>query len=129
MEPISNIIKEKTILLKGFDPVSAEGFTQVPNFILKNVKLGAGAKLVYSLLLSYAWHNDSCFPGQERLSKDCGKTQQWVSFQMKELEDEGFLEIQRRGQGKTNIYILSYKVTNNEADTNILVSRYKQVVI
>ena len=110
MEPISNIIKEKTILLKGFDPVAAEGFTQVPNFILKSAKLSAGAKLVYSLLLSYAWHNDSCFPGQERLSKDCGKSQGWVSQQMGELEMEGFLEIQRRGQGKTNIYILTYKV-------------------
>ena len=114
MEPIGEIIKEKTILLKGFDPVAAEGFTQVPNMILKNSKISAGAKLVYSLLLSYAWHNDSCFPGQERLSSDCGKTQQWVSFQMKELEDNGFLEIKRRGQGKTNIYILTYKVEKKQ---------------
>lgn len=111
MKPIGELIKEKTILLKGFDPVVAEGFTQVPNFILKSSKLSAGAKLVYSLLLSYAWHNDSCFPGQERLSSDCGKTQSWVSKRMTELEKEGFLEIQRRGQGRTNIYILSYKVT------------------
>ena len=116
MEQIGNLIKEKekTILLKGFDPVTAEGFTQVPNFILKSPKLSAGAKLVYSLLLSYAWHNDSCFPGQERLSKDCGKSQGWVSQQMSELEQEGYLEIQRRGQGKTNIYILSYKVTSKK---------------
>src|SRR5579859_2758451 len=112
MQSIGELVKEKTILLKGYDPVAAGGFTQVPNFILKSPKLSAGAKLVKSLLLSYAWNNDSCFPGQERLSNDCGKTQQWVSLQMKELEDEGFLEIQRRGQGKTNIYILSYKVSD-----------------
>ena len=28
----------------------------------------ANAKTVYSLLLSYAWHNNLCFPGQERLA-------------------------------------------------------------
>lgn len=116
MEPIGNLVKEKekTILLKGFDPVAAEGFTQVPNLILKSSKVSAGAKLVYSLLLSYAWHNDSAFPGQDRLAKDCGKTQQWVSLQMGELEKQGFLEIKRRGQGKTNIYILSYRVKSKK---------------
>ncbi len=112
MDTIKDIIKQKeqTILLKGFDPVSAGGFTQVPNLILKNENISAGAKLVYSLLLSYAWHNNMCFPGQDRLAADCGKTQQWVSLQMKELERESLLEIDRRGQGKTNIYVLSYQV-------------------
>ena len=116
MEHISESLKqkEKTILLKGFDPVAAEGFTQVPNLILKSSKVSAGAKLVYSLLLSYAWHNDSAFPGQDRLAKDCGKSQGWVSQQMSELEREGYLEIQRRGQGKTNIYTLSYRVTSKK---------------
>ena len=66
--------------------------------------------LVYALLLSYAWHNDSCFPGQDRLAEDCGKTQSWVSKRMVELEKNNFLEIQRRGQGKTNIYVLTYRV-------------------
>lgn len=112
MKPLKEIIeeKEKTILLKGFDPVAAQGFTQVPNLVLKEPELSAGAKIVYALLLSYAWHNDSCFPGQERLAADCGKTQAWVSQQMKELEQQGFLEIQRRGQGKTNVYVLSYRI-------------------
>jgi DNA-binding MarR family transcriptional regulator len=116
MKAIGDLIieKEKTILLKGFDPVATEGFTQVPNLVLKNAKLSAGAKLVYSLLLSYAWHNDSAFPGQDRLAKDCGKTQSWVSKRMRDLESTGFLEIKRRGQGKTNIYILSYRVESKK---------------
>ena len=118
MEPIKALIqeREKTILLNGFDPVSAGGFTQVPNLVLKNKEISAGAKLVYALLLSYAWHNDSCFPGQERLSNDCGKSQGWVSQQMKELEKQGFLEITRRGQGKTNIYALSYRVKGEKGE-------------
>ena len=112
MESIKNTVKqkEKTILLKGFDPVATEGFTQVPNLVLKDKELNAGAKLVYSLLLSYAWHNNFCFPGQLRLAKNCGKSQGWVSQQMRNLENQGFLEIKRRGQGKTNIYILTYRI-------------------
>jgi len=110
MRPIREIIKEKTILLKGFDPVSSGGFTQIPNVLLKNKKVSTGGKLVYSLLLSYAWHNDSCFPGQKRLAEDCGKTQGWVSQQMQELQTKRFLQVERRGQGKTNIYILSCRV-------------------
>lgn len=112
MKPLGELIeeKEKTILLKGFDLVAAQGFTQVPNLVLKQAALSAGAKLVYALLLSYAWHNNSCFPGQDRLVADCGKTQAWVSQQMKDLEKHEFLEIQRRGQGKTNIYVLSYRI-------------------
>jgi hypothetical protein len=112
MEAIKDIIKakEQNILLRGFDPVTAEGFTQVPNLVLRSAALSAGAKLVYALLLSYAWHNNLCFPGQDRLGKDCGKSQGWVSQKMKELESKQYLEIQRRGQGKTNIYILSYQV-------------------
>ena len=110
MQSIKEILKEKTILLEGFDPVAAQGFTQVPNLVLKNPDLTAGAKLVYALLLSYAWHNESCFPGQKRMSEECGMSQGWISLQMKELEDKGFLTILRRGQGKTNIYTLRYKV-------------------
>ena len=110
MKSIGELVKEKTILLEGFDPVAAQGFTQVPNLVLKNSGLSAGAKLAYALLLSYAWHNDSCFPGQQRMSEDCGMSQGWVSLQMKELEEKGFLIIQRRGQGKTNVYTLRYTV-------------------
>ena len=111
MEHISVAIEQKrTILLKGFDPVTAKGWTLVPNLVLRESVVSAGAKLVYALLLSYAWHNDYCFPGQGRLAEDCGKTQGWVSQRMRELQARGYLTIQRRGQGKTNIYTLKCRI-------------------
>ena len=70
MQSITELIREKNIELATTDPVARGGFTQVPNFILRNPDLSAGAKVVYSMFLSYAWHNESCFPGQERLAKD-----------------------------------------------------------
>src|SRR5919206_2232740 len=102
--------ERQNIVLQNFDPVSAYGFTQVPNFLLKDPKISANAKVVYSMLLSYAWNNDRVFPGQERMAKDIGTSQPTIARAVKELEDNGWLEIQRRGQGKTNVYILKYRI-------------------
>src|SRR5688572_11880698 len=103
---ISRFKERQNIILEGFDPVSAGGFTQVPNMILNNKDLSFAAKVVYSKLLSYAWHNNAVFPGQERLATDIGAKKSRVNQAVKELEVEGFLDIQRRGQGKTNVYVL-----------------------
>ena len=100
----------QNIVLQGFDPISAGGFTQVPNFLLKDPKISANAKVVYSMLLSYAWNNDRVFPGQDRMATDIGTSQPTIARAVKELEDNGWLEIQRRGQGKTNVYILKYRI-------------------
>ena len=70
-------ILEKNIVLQGADLLSAKGFTQIPNHIIRG-SLSPGAKLAYSLLLSYAWHNDFAFPGQERMADDMGVTRQSV---------------------------------------------------
>src|SRR3954453_12273128 len=100
----------QNIVLQGFDPISSGGFTQVPNFLLKDPKISANAKVVYSMLLSYAWNNDRVFPGQERMAKDLGLSTPTISRAIHELEEYDLLEIERRGQGKTNIYILKFRV-------------------
>jgi len=58
------------------------------------------------MLLSYAWQNDFCFPGQERLAKDMGVTDRSVRTYLQELEKKGFLTIKRQGLGKPNLYEL-----------------------
>src|SRR5207249_7037525 len=100
MQSMGDLIRERNIELDTLDPVSRGGFTQVPNFILKNPNLSVGAKVAYSMFLSYAWHNDSCFPGQERLAEDMGMSRSRVTEFVSELERAGLLTIQRRGQGK-----------------------------
>ena len=102
--------ERQNIILQGFDPVSAGGFTQVPNFLLKDPKVSANAKVVYSMLLSYAWTNNLVFPGQERMADDIGSSQPTIARAVKELEQQGWLEVRRRGQGKTNLYILNFTV-------------------
>jgi hypothetical protein len=117
MEKLSDLQRfqeRQNIVLQGFDPISAGGFTQVPNCLLNDPRISANAKVVYAKLLSYAWNNDRVFPGQDTMSKDVGMSQSIISRAVKELEVQEWLEIQRRGQGKTNIYILKYRVKDRK---------------
>lgn len=117
MEQLSNLPRfhdRQTIVLQGYDPISAGGFTQVPNFLLRDPGVSANAKVVYSMLLSYAWNNDHVFPGQVRLGKDIGLSQPTIARALKELQQQGWLDIQRRGQGKTNIYVLKFVVKSGK---------------
>src|SRR2546421_4780741 len=106
---IGDILKERNIILKGADAATAQGFTQVPNFLLKSKNLSSGDKMTFAMLLSYAWQNDFCFPGQQRLAADLGLDERSVRRHLKSLEGNGLLAIQRRGQGKTNVYELNLK--------------------
>lgn len=111
VQSVGEIIKEKNIQLDAaFDPVSRGGFTQVPNFILKEPNLSIGAKLTYAMFLSYAWHNESCFPGQERLAQDMGISRSRVTQLITELQKLDLITIERRGQGKTNRYTIHFSV-------------------
>ena len=110
MQQIGEIIRERNIKLDTQNPVARDGFTQVPNFILRDSAISVGAKVVYSMFLSYAWHNDSCFPGQERLAEDMGLTRARVTQLIAELDRAGLISIQRRGQGKTNLYSVHFQV-------------------
>src|SRR5262245_25319214 len=110
LSEITHFKERENIILQGFDPVSAGGFTQVPNCLLNNQDLTFPAKIVYAKLLSYAWHNNHVFPGQETMAKEMGTSQPTINRGVKELEQQGWLEVQRRGQGRTNIYILKHVV-------------------
>jgi DNA-binding MarR family transcriptional regulator len=107
--PFGSLLKQRNIVLRGADALSQKGFTQVPNALLRHKAISPGAKLVYTMLLSYAWQNDFCFPGQETLAKDMGVTSRSVRTYLKELEAKKFLTIQQQGQGRVNIYHLDLK--------------------
>lgn len=107
-EPLQE--RYRNIILEGFDPVAAGGFTQVPNVILRSTDLSVGAKLTYAMLLSYAWQNDFCFPGQDTLAEDMGSGRRSVVRYIDELEKHDLITIKRQGLGKVNIYTLRAKV-------------------
>jgi Helix-turn-helix domain len=134
MTPMTQLFAERTIEMDAaFDPVTRSGFTQLPNFILTNGDLSLGAKVTYAMFLHYAWHANYCFPGQDRLATDMGMSQQRVSDFIKELERAGFIEIRRRGQGKTNIYKIKFsvrqKARGGKSNTGLSKSRHRPVGI
>jgi len=90
-----------TIEIVGADPITRHGFTQVPNVILTDKKLSVGAKLAYAMLLKYAWTDEACFPGQQKLATDMGSGERSIRSYLKELEAAGFLEVKQRGLGRT----------------------------
>ena len=106
MKSIGEVIQEKNIVIKGGDVFTEGGFTQVPNALLRAKGVSQGAKLVYAMLLSYAWHNNSCFPGQDRLADDLSISRQSVNTHVKELDRKDYISIKRRGLGKPNTYTL-----------------------
>ncbi len=106
---------QRNIEIVGADNATRFGFTQVPNFLLINKELSVGAKLAYAMLLKYAWDADACFPGQVKLGEDMGAGERSVRTYLKELEDAGFLEVQQRGLGKTNLYRLHLTVNKTAA--------------
>lgn len=113
MQKLSDLDRFKhlqNIVLEGFDPVSAGGFTQVPNMVLNNKTLSFASKVVYAKLLSYAWNNNRVFPGQETMAQEIGTSRPTITRSIEELVGAGFLEVERRGQGLTNIYILHHTI-------------------
>ena len=110
---ISELLKERNIVLKGADTLSAKGFTQVPNHVLESDKISPGGKLTYAMLLKYAWQNDFCFPGQQRLAKDMGAGERSIVRYIQELEMAKFINVRRRGQGRPNVYELNLVAVGN----------------
>src|SRR5947209_11573461 len=95
---IGELMREHNIELATVDPVARGGFTQVPNFILRDSTLSLGAKVAYSLFLHFAWNNDNCFLGQDTLAQHMGMSVLRVKEYIKELEAARLIEMTARGQ-------------------------------
>lgn len=97
MNEDKNIVVENELLRKGF--------TSVPNYIF-GLPISSNAKLIYMALLSYAWTNNSCYPGLAKLCKDVSLSDKPVTKGIEELCRASLLEVKRRGLGKTNLYVI-----------------------
>jgi hypothetical protein len=52
------------------DVALPRGFVQLPKAVLYARHLSRDAKLLYAVLLGYAWQEQRCFPGYQRLCAD-----------------------------------------------------------
>ncbi len=108
IESAKDILQKHTIVI--LNEALKHGFTQLPNYVLRDKNLSFGARLTYAVLLSYAWQEDSCFPGQDRMANDLGVTERSIRTFLSELKHREYIDWRQQGLGKTNIYyILEYQ--------------------
>jgi hypothetical protein len=108
MYTIRDILQRHTIVV--LNQSLKHGFTQLPNYILKDKRLSFGARLTFAVLLSYAWQEGSCFPGQERMANDLGTTDRSIRTFLGELKAKGYVDWKQQGLNRPNIYyILDYQ--------------------
>jgi len=105
-EEYQTVARERDTLLIE-DYALQHGFVQLPNIVLWASNLSADGKILYAVLLGYAWQEGRCFPGYARLCLDLGASENKVRRYMRELEDLGLVRQKRRGLGLTNIYTLA----------------------
>ena len=93
---------ERNMKLNTIDPVEFHGFTQIPNFILRDPNISIGAKTIYSLLLSYAWHIFVFLVGivSPRMLPYVAMGIASVNRFVKKLGDCSLIEITRRDRGR-----------------------------
>ena len=81
-----------------------EGHVRVPLSLLERDAVSDGAKLLYGYLAWRAGDKGYCWPGEERIAKDLGKSVPTVRRRLKELESLALVECTRPGKRLTNRY-------------------------
>lgn len=87
------------------DASEAKGYALIPNTVMRDGTLSMQSKYLYGLLKSYAWQDSSTYPGISTLSAAAGVSKDTLGKYLKELVEAKLLEVRRRGQGKTNLYV------------------------
>ena len=80
---------------------------KLPYMIINDPMLMPTAKLVYAAIAYRVGSNGCCWPGMRRLASDTRLHVNSIVRAVEELELAGWLNVTKRGQGKTNLYRLT----------------------
>lgn len=101
--------KEKPSAGVNFDENYFSRFSvSVPNPIIFDERVSSTAVRIYGLLQIFAMWKDRCYPGHEKLAAALKISSRQIRTCLKNLEKTDWIKIQRRGLGKTNLYIISW---------------------
>jgi len=106
MDRIGPTIKRRLEQIIVENEMLRAGFAALPYLVLRDTRLSIGARVTYAVLLMYAWQDEACFAGQEKMSKDIGVSDRQVRDYLKELQDHGYIRIKRQGLNKPNLYYI-----------------------
>ena len=91
-------------------------FVMLPKDILARTDLRPTAKLVYAFLVDAMRGKGRAWPGVRTMCVGIGVTDKAVTGAIAQLERAGFIEVERRERGRSNIYRLPKK-RRRESDT------------
>jgi len=106
MENIGSLVRERLQQVIIENEMLRAGFAALPYLVLRDVRLSMGARLAYAVLLSYAWQEGSCFPGQDRMAADLGVSPRNLRRFLSELRELGYISWRKVMPGGTNTYYL-----------------------
>ena len=106
MDRVGPTIKRRLEQIVVENEMLRAGFAALPYLVLRDTRLSIGARVTYAVLLMYAWQDEACFAGQEKMSKDIGVSDRQVRDYLKELQDHGYIRIKRQGLNKPNLYYI-----------------------
>jgi len=111
--------RDREPLVQYEDLEQATGFTQISNAVLRSYpELSDGEKMTYAVLKSFAYVGPETFVGEETLARARGVTVSTISRHLSKLIEVGLVRVRRRGQGKTNIWIIT-RIPRNKLEQYI----------
>lgn len=85
-------------------PAELGAFAMVPGLVLEDTSLTFGARLLYGLLIWLAWRQKRTgrpgYEGQQALAEEFGCSRPSVARYLRELQERGYITIERVGQGQ-----------------------------
>jgi len=98
----------------------------VPNPILFDERVSSTAVRVYGLLQIFAMWKDHCYPGHRRLAELLKVSEKTIRRSLENLEKTKWVKIKRRGQGKTNIYTITWPDDCYSPDKAVAQKQYQR---
>lgn len=106
MQVIGNLIKQRVDRVIFENQMLRAGFAALPYLVMRDKALSLGARLTYAFLLMYAWQEESCFAGQEKMAGDMGISRAQVQRYLYELRDTRYIKIERKDKRYNNTYTI-----------------------
>lgn len=91
----------------------SERFYKLPQSLAGSPDIPPAAKIVFAAVADMIGNNGYCWPGVRQLGRKCGILPKTVCRAIETLEAKGYLMIERRSSGRSNIYRIGQSVPQN----------------
>lgn len=110
MEKINLKSKYQSLIKENKGGYKYRGFVMLPHSLLMNEKIKPHALLVFWVLTAHLFKGkEYCFPSIQTIAKEARLSPRMVRYMIKDLEKQGYLEIQSTN-GFVNKYYLKSEI-------------------